>query len=98
MTIRVPSEKFNDAMKEIQSYGTVISANINSANISKDYQDIFEIEEVRLLDYLNQAGNLTDLLQIESELNRVRTEIDDKKTLIKNWDKKINYVTDLFHL
>lgn len=99
MTIRVPSAKFGDAMKEIQTYGTLVSSSINSTNISQEYQDIkgqldnLKIEEARLLEYLNKAENMSDLLLIESELNRVRTEIDDRTTTIKNWDNEIAYST-----
>lgn len=99
LTIRVPSTKFNESMKEIETYGTVISSSINSTNISQEYQDIkgqldnLKIEEARLQGYLNQAVSLGDLLQIESELNRVRTEIDKRTTLIKNWDTEIAYST-----
>jgi hypothetical protein len=99
LTIRVPSTKFNESMKEIETYGTVISSSINSTNIAQEYQDIkgqldnLKIEEARLQGYLNQAASLGDLLQIESELNRVRTEIDKRTTLIKNWDTEIAYST-----
>jgi len=99
LTIRVPAAKFTEAMKEIQSYGTPISSSINSTNISQQYQDVqgqldnLKIEEARLQDYLNQAETTSDLLLIETELNRVRTEIDNRTTMIKNWDNEINYST-----
>jgi len=99
LTIMVPSTKFNESMKEIETYGTIINSSINSTNISQEYQDIkgqldnLKIEEARLQGYLNQATSLGDLLQIESELNRVRTEIDKRTTLIKNWDTEIAYST-----
>lgn len=99
LTIKVPAEKFTEAMKEIQSYGTPISSSINSTNISQQYQDVqgqldnLKIEEARLQDYLNQAETTSDLLLIETELNRVRTEIDNRTTMIKNWDNEINYST-----
>ena len=104
LTIRVPAAKFTEAMKEIQSYGTPISSSINSTNISQQYQDVqgqldnLKIEEARLLDYLNQAENTSDLLLIETELNRVRTEIDNRTTMIKNWDNEINYSTIIVSL
>lgn len=99
VTIRVPSGKFQEVMKEVQQYGTTINASINSTNISQQYQDIkgqldnLKIQEDRLLDYLKKAEKLQDMLSIESELNRVRTEIDSKTTLLKNWDKEAAYST-----
>lgn len=99
MSIRVPAEKFGEAMEQIQEYGSPVSSGTNSTNISQQYQDIkgqldsLKIQEERLVSYLTKAGNITDMLAIESELNRVRTEIDSRTTIIKNWDKEVAYST-----
>lgn len=99
ITIRVPAEKFSEAMTQIQTFGSPISSNVSSTNISQQYQDAqsqlnnLKIEEGRLLEYLKQAANITDLLAIETELNRVRTEIDNLTTTIKNWDTEMAYST-----
>ncbi|MBI4856309.1 MAG: DUF4349 domain-containing protein [Acetobacterium woodii] len=97
LTIRVPSGKFIEAMTQIQTFGNPISSNVSSTNISQQYQDIqtqinnLKIEEARLLEYLKQATNITDMLAIETELNRVRTEIDSLTSTIKNWDTEMAY-------
>jgi virulence-associated protein VapD len=99
ITIRVPADKFQEAMKEIQKYGTSVNAGINSENISQQYQDIkgqldnLKIQEQRLQEYLSKAENIQDLLAIETELNRVKTEIDYRTTMLNNWDKEISYST-----
>lgn len=99
ITIRVPAANFEEAMKEIQKYGSTINSSINSTNISQQYQDIkgqldnLKIQEGRLLEYLKKAEKLQDMLSIETELNRVRTEIDSRMTMIKNWDKEVAYST-----
>jgi virulence-associated protein VapD len=99
ITIRIPSGKFSEAMDKIKSFGTPVSTNVNSTNISQQYQDIqtqvnnLQIEEERLQAYLSQAANVTDLLAIENELNRVRTEIDSLSSTLKNWDTEIAYST-----
>jgi hypothetical protein len=99
LNIRVPSAKFSEAMTQIQTWGSPISANVNSTNISQQYQDVqaqldnLKIEEGRLLEYLKQATNITDMLTIESELNRVRTEIDSLTSTLKNWDIEMAYST-----
>ncbi|MDO9493229.1 DUF4349 domain-containing protein [Acetobacterium sp.] len=99
LTIRVPSAKFSEAMTQIQTWGSPISANVSSTNISQQYEDVqaqlnnLKIEEGRLLEYLKQATNITDMLAIESELNRVRTEIDSLTTTTKNWDTEMAYST-----
>lgn len=99
ITLRVPAEKFTEAMKEIQKLGSPINSSVSSTNISQQYQDIqgqlnnLKIQEARLQDYLKSAENINDLLLIETELNRIRTEIDNRSSLIKNWDQEIAYST-----
>lgn len=99
ITARVPADKFKEAMAEIQKYGTTANASTNSENISQQYQDIkgqldnLKIQEQRLQEYLAKAQNIQDLLAIETELNRVKTEIDNRTTLLNNWDKQISYST-----
>lgn len=99
ITIRVPAEKFESTMEELQTYGEPLNTSVNSTNISQQYRDIkgqlenLKIQESRLMEYLRTAEKLQDMLAIESELNRVRTEMDYRTTLIKNWDVEIAYST-----
>lgn len=99
ITLRVPADQFQDAMKEIQTFGIPVSTSQNSTNISQQYQDVqgalsnLKIQEERLLSYLAKAEKIQDMLTIESELNRVRTQIDSLTTTIQNWDVQIAYST-----
>jgi len=99
ITIRVPAARYQEAMKEIQKFGTPVNASTSSMNISQQYQDVkgqldnLKIEEERLQGYLAKAENIQDLLAIEKELNRVKTEIDNRTTILNNWDKEISYST-----
>ncbi|MDD2371203.1 MAG: DUF4349 domain-containing protein [Firmicutes bacterium] len=99
MTIRVPSAKFSSSMDEIKSYGRVVSSSTNSENITENYQDIsselnsLKVEESRLLNYLTKADKIADMLTIESELTRVRTEINAKTSILNNYDKQVGYST-----
>lgn len=99
MTIRVPSAKFSASMDMIKSFGRVVSSSTNSENITENYQDIsselnsLKVEEGRLLNYLTKADKIADMLTIESELNRVRTEINSKTSILNNYDKQVGYST-----
>jgi ABC-type transport system involved in multi-copper enzyme maturation permease subunit len=99
ITVRVPAARYQEAMKEIQKFGTPANASTSSTNISQQYQDVkgqldnLKIEQERLQGYLAKAENIQDLLAIEKELNRVKTEIDNRTTLLNNWDKEIAYST-----
>ncbi len=99
LTIRIPTDGFSEAMETIQSFGSPTNADISSSNISQQYQDVesqlnnLKLQEQRLLELLGQATNMTDVLAIESELNRIRTESDQLTSTKKNWDIEISYAT-----
>ncbi|HAE62731.1 MAG TPA: hypothetical protein DCG38_10450 [Eubacteriaceae bacterium] len=99
MIIRVPTRVFSETMNIIEGYGDAASSGVTSTNITQQYQDVqgeldsYMIQEERLLDYLSKAERIEDMLSIESELTRVRNEINSRLTLLKNWDKEVAYST-----
>lgn len=99
LQIRVPGAQFEQAMNTIQTYGEVKSVNTNSTNITQSYRNIqselesYRIQESRLNEYLSRADKVADMLSIESELNRVRTEINYRASMLENYDVSMAYST-----
>ncbi|MDK2935755.1 MAG: hypothetical protein PWP16_1049 [Eubacteriaceae bacterium] len=97
LTIRIPADQFEQAMIELEDFGVLASSNTSSVNITREYQDVktqidnLKVFESRLLEYSGSAANLSDLLAIETELNRIRTEMDSLQSLINNWNTEIAY-------
>lgn len=104
MVIRVPSAKFEDSMDVIKSYGRSVGSSTSSENITETYKDVeselksLKIEEERLLVYLTKADKIADMLTIETELNRVRTEINSRTSILNNYDKQVAYSTITINL
>lgn len=96
ISIRVPSDKFQIVLGEIKSMGEVKNENTNSVDISDAYYDTatrienLKVQENRLRELLALAKNVDEILKIENELNRVRSEIDLMSTDIKRWDKQVS--------
>lgn len=99
MTLRLPAAKFSSTMEEIKTMGEVINQNSNSVDISDQYYDTatridnLKVQENRLRELLTMANNVDEVLKIENELNRVRTEIDLMTTNIRRWDKQVSLST-----
>lgn len=104
LVIRVPSGSFLDALEEIKSYGRAVGSSTNTENITGSYKDVeselksFRIEEERLLSYLSKAEKIEDMLTIEKELTRVRTEINSRVTILNNYDKMVEFSTITINL
>lgn len=96
ISLRIPSDKFQIVLDEVKSMGEVKNENTNSVDISDAYYDTatrienLKVQENRLRELLALAKNVDEILKIENELNRVRSEIDLMSTDIKRWDKQVS--------
>ncbi len=92
LTVRVPEAKFNNVFNNIKGMGKLVSENINGSDITAEYRDTtarvenLKIQEQSLQQLMTKAKNVDEILKIESELNRVRTDIDLYSGNLKRWD------------
>jgi hypothetical protein len=95
ISIRIPEASLISALEEIKSFGNCDSENITGEEITESYFNTdararnLERQEERLLAILNMAENVDEVLRIENELNRVRTEQDQLIGQLRAWDKMI---------
>ena len=82
IAIRVPNEGMDSAIDQIAALGTLLSKEMSAQEVTEEYTDLnsrrrnLQREELRLLDLLERAGKIRDLLEVEQEIGRVRGEIE----------------------
>jgi len=82
IAIRVPKDKFQAAIQQIETYGKVLDEGTTSEDITQQYIDLkarlnnMQRQEERLREILDMAKTVDEILRVESELERVRGEID----------------------
>jgi hypothetical protein len=83
LELKIPSERFDDALAGLSPIGKVESVNVNAEDVGEEYVDIAaRVEnahrlEARIIELLaNRTGRLQDVLSVEHELARVREEIE----------------------
>jgi hypothetical protein len=83
LELRIPSEHFDEAVNGLSPIGKLESVNVNVQDVGEEFVDVqarmvnARRLEQRLIDLLaNRTGKLTDVLRVESELARVREEIE----------------------
>ena len=83
LEVKIPAERFDDALAGLTPIGKVESVNVNAEDVSEEFVDISaRVEnahrlEARIIDLLaNRTGKLQDVLSVEHELARVREEIE----------------------
>lgn len=98
-TVRVPSERFDDAMVQTGEFGRVTNRSVSSQDVSDNYYDLQSRLETKyilrdkLTGYLNQAKDIKDLLEIERQLNSVLEDIDSTEGRFKRLSGQIDYST-----
>jgi len=99
MTVRVPENRFEDIFNNIKSMGELVSENISGSDITAEYRDTtarvgnLKIQEQSLQQLMVKAKTVDEILKIESELNRVRTDIDINTGNLKRWDNLVQLST-----
>src|SRR3989442_3358706 len=80
--LRVPAPRFAHVLSQVESLGHVQQRRISGQDVTEEYVDLrsrirnLERYEQRLLALVDRAAKVSDLLEIEQELARVRGEIE----------------------
>ena len=99
MTIRVPQEQFFTAMDRIQALGEVQSQNLGSEDVSERFIDLEARlqsalrQEKSLLSLLDKADRVSDILTIERELSRVRSDIERFQGQLNFLERRVDLAT-----
>lgn len=82
VTVKVPSAGFEAISGSLSSIGEVKSLSTDTSDVTQEYSDLsarienLAAEKARLLEFYNRTGNVSELLQVEREVTRVQTELD----------------------
>ncbi|HKE89218.1 MAG TPA: DUF4349 domain-containing protein [Gemmatimonadales bacterium] len=83
LEIRMPADRFEDAVDGLRPIGKVESVNVTAQDVGEEYVDVQARMandhrlETRLIELVAQrTGKLSDVLAVEQELARVREEIE----------------------
>ena len=99
LTVRVPAEKLEEFTAAVENAGNVVSSSRSTQDVTLQYVDTesrvkaLETERDRLLELMEQAETMSDLLEIESRLTEVRGELERYASQLKVLDNQIDYAT-----
>ena len=99
MTVRIPAENLGDFLQHVEGVGNVVSRQQSQENVTLQYVDTesrvaaLQAERDRLMELLEQAGDLSDLLQIEARLTEVLYELESTTAQLRSLDNQVSYAT-----
>lgn len=99
-SVRLPSAQLDAAMAELKIMGHVESESQSGQDVTAQYVDLearlsnARKTEQRLIDLLQQrTGKLSDVLEVETELGRVREEVERMEGERRLLSKQVEYAT-----
>jgi hypothetical protein len=100
VVVKVVPENLDRFLQKIRSLGELKNQTRGTEDVTKAYFDTdarlknAHVMEQRLIDMLKtKTGKVSDLLQVEKELGRVREEIDKMQGELKYWDSQVQFAT-----
>jgi anti-sigma factor RsiW len=99
-TLRVPADQLDATLTEVKTLGRVESESQSGQDVTSQYVDLqarltnARNTEQRLTDLLrNRTGKLSDVLEVEQELDRVRGQVEQMEAERKNMANQVSFAT-----
>ncbi len=99
MTIRVPSERFDAAINELNDIGTTKSTEVSGFDVTQEFVDLesrlknFEAQESVLLELMEQSRTVSDSIEVQRELSFVQGEIEVIKGRMRYLESMVSFST-----
>ena len=99
LTIRVPAEQVDQFAEDVSGMTNLVSTSRRVEDITLSYTDTegrlnaLKTEEARLLELMEQAETMSDLLDIEERLTEVRYQLENYTSTLRLYDNQVDYAT-----
>jgi hypothetical protein len=100
IVVKVLPENLDRFLQKVRTLGDLKNQTLGTEDVTKAYFDTdarlknARVMEQRLIEMLKtKTGKVSDLLQVEKELGRVREEIEKMQGELKYWDSQVQFAT-----
>lgn len=99
MTVRIPSDKLDQFVSNVKENANVTNISESTEDITLSYVDVesrktaLETEQGRLLELLEKAETVEDIITIESRLSEVNYQLESYTSRLRTMDNQVDYST-----
>lgn len=99
MTVRIPSDKLDGFVENVKESANVTYISESTEDITLKYVDTesrkiaLETERDRLLELLEKAETVEDIITIEGRLSEVRYQLESYASQLRTYDNQVDYST-----
>lgn len=99
ITARIPSDKLNEFRGKVAEIGNITYESESVEDVTLQYVDLSShkkmlvAEQTRLMELLENADSMEDIITIESRLSEVRYQIESMESQLRTFDNQVDYST-----
>lgn len=99
LTLRIPSSHFDEFVSQLNDQFTLIQQSTQAKSVADSYYDsenrikVLEVQQDRLLELLNDANDLSDIVLLQEQLMDVEYDLNIHKGNLQKLDDQIDYST-----
>lgn len=99
ITARIPKQNLDTFLNEVGEQSNIVSRSESVTDVTLQYVDLeshkkaLTTEQSRLLELMEQAQTVEDIITIEGRLSEVRYQIESMESQLRTYDNKIDYST-----
>ena len=99
LTLRIPASRLDEFLSCVSDISNVVRKSENVSDVTLSYvdtqahKDSLETEKQRLLELLEMAEDLDEVLTIEDRLTSVRYQIESMERQLRTYDNEVDYST-----
>lgn len=104
VTIRVPADVYDETLRRLRGLGDVREESSNANDVTEQFTDLesrlrnLQASELRYLEFLTRAADITEVLAVQDRLNATRAEIEQVQGRIQLLDNQAALGTITVHL
>ncbi|HHU75970.1 MAG TPA: DUF4349 domain-containing protein [Firmicutes bacterium] len=99
LSLRVPADKYSQVMLWLQEQGEIRNLEESAEDVTRQYIDLearignLAAQEKRICELLDKAINIEEILQIEKELTRIRSDLESMQGDFKYLRERVTFST-----
>ena len=99
LTVRIPAKNLDAFVTHVDGASHIISASENAEDVTMQYVatesrlKVLQTEEERLLKFLAEAKDVSEMLEIEARLTEVRAELESVTNQLNTYQNLVSYGT-----
>lgn len=99
LTIRIPREALNGFLQNVSEIGNVVRRSDSVDDVTLSYvdmesrRDTLKAEQARLLELLERADTVEDMIALEERLSNVRYYLESMESKLRTIDNQVDYST-----